>query len=74
MMTKETFSSTIKELEEVKFVSPYRLGILMDVKPQMIYSYVRQNYIVAGLNDMGKKQISSKEAQRFVTKYYKRNH
>ncbi len=61
--------SVTEELEDIKFVSPYKLGKLLNVRPQMIYNYIRNGYIVSTEGDTGKKRISQKEAIRFSTKY-----
>ena len=59
----------IKELEDVRYISPYGLGKLMDIRPQMVYNYIRNGYITAGTGTTDKLRVTSTEAQRFATKY-----
>ena len=59
----------LQELEDLKFISPYQLGKLVNVRPQMVYNYIRNGYIQATTGDTGKLRISQKEAARWVTKY-----
>jgi hypothetical protein len=66
-------------LNDVQAVSPYRLAKIAselvgyEVIPQVIYSYVRQGFIKASTNQLGKKQVSHDEAVRWLNKYVARN-
>ncbi len=62
-------TTVTEDLKDVKYISPYRLGILMNVRPQMIYNYIRNGYISATKSDTDKLRISQSEAIRFATKY-----
>jgi hypothetical protein len=71
-----------QEAEEliVSSVSPYRLTQILEVlcgrfvRPQVIYSYVRDGKMLKGSkNSVGKWEISREEAIRFAVKYSSRN-
>ena len=72
--TQDRLEAVLDRLEKVGAVSPYRLGKLESevrgrvIPPQKIYGYVRQGYIVATKNELGKLSISSGEAQAHLIK------
>ena len=60
---------TLNQIKAYAHLSPYRLGKLMQIRPQMVYNYIRHGYIKATANSTGKMQVSQAEAIRFATKY-----
>jgi predicted site-specific integrase-resolvase len=66
--------SVSKALEGVEFISPYRLAKVLqslrgrEVKPQMVYNYIKKGYIKGSTNSTGKHQVSKVEAEKFLTK------
>ncbi len=59
----------LDELKDVRYISPYGLGKLIGVRPQMVYNYIKAGYIQAGVGTTGKLRVTSTEARRFATKY-----
>lgn len=53
-----------------ELVSPYRLAMIVGVRPQMVYNYIREGYIKSTLNELGKKQVDLNEASvvKFIAK------
>jgi predicted site-specific integrase-resolvase len=51
------------------FISPYALAKEADVRPQMIYNYIKKGFITASVNSTGKLQVSREEADRWLNKY-----
>jgi len=60
-------------------LSPYALSNAMTalmgrtVRPQVLYSYVRQGYIKASKNTLGKWVIGRDTARAWAIKYYRNN-
>lgn len=69
----------IENFYDEEYLSPYKfaqsLSLLAGryVREQMIYNYIKMNYITCTISSTGKKQINKKECVRFATKYLKRN-
>jgi hypothetical protein len=59
-------------------VSPYRLASVLNelgtknVKPQMMYNYVKNNLIPTRRNALGHIEVSAEDAQVFVVKFITR--
>lgn len=60
-------------------VSPYKLTnvatalVGYEVRPQVVYSYVRQGFIKAHKNSLGKWVVSRDDARTWIIKYVARN-
>jgi len=69
---QENLEKVISNLPD--FVSPYRLGKIegnvrgRNVPTQKIYGYLKNGYIRASKNELGKYQIERSEAERHLTK------
>ena len=50
-------------------ISPYRLGKMMKIRPQMIYNYIKNGYIPASRNELHKLVIKKDDANAFIEKY-----
>ena len=79
-MQKQELNEKLITLINGEFISPYRLAKIEailrnkpELPPQKIYGYIRQGYIKATLNDLGKMQVSKEESIRYLTKTLKRN-
>jgi hypothetical protein len=63
--------------QDLDFVSPYRASSIVSVvcakhvREQMIYNYVKKNYIKSSRNNLGKLQISIEDLRTFVEIYSK---
>ena len=79
---KERIDLVIKEESLIpnnwSYISPYRLAKLEatlrekpELPPQKIYGYIRQGYIKASLNNLGKKQVAKEEVYRYLIKQVK---
>jgi hypothetical protein len=65
--------------QNIDFVSPYKAASIVSavcekhVREQMIYNYVKKNYIASSRNELGKLQIAIADLRRFVEIYSKSN-
>jgi hypothetical protein len=63
--------------QNIEFVSPYKAASIVSVvcekhvREQMIYNYVKKNYIVSSRNELGKLQIAISDLRKFVEIYSK---
>ena len=79
MSTKSDTVERVNALTTAANVSPYRLGKIgsvlrgKEIPPQKLYGYVRQGYIKATLNELGKMQIAQEEARRYLLKTLSNN-
>ena len=53
----------------VEVISPYKLAELAEVRPQMVYNYIKSGKIKVSANSTGKKEISKTEAERWVNEH-----
>jgi len=59
----KTFSSNL---------SPYQFAKAIEVRPQMVYNYISKGYIVAEVNELGKKFLTPEVMNEFVEKRNKK--
>jgi Glu-tRNA(Gln) amidotransferase subunit E-like FAD-binding protein len=73
-MNIDKFNELTQDLE---FVSPYKAASIVSVvcekhvREQMIYNYVKKNYIASSRNNLGKLQIAIQDLRTFVEIYSK---
>lgn len=73
-MQKETVTPKISnivtsDIVTTEMVSPYQLGVLMKIRPQMVYNYIKSGRIAHRKNELGKLVITKAEANRFAAEY-----
>jgi hypothetical protein len=77
-MTNEIENGTVAEIDsripqiEVP-MSPYKFAEVADVRPQMIYNYIKKGWIPTRVGETGKKVIDVTPGNEWLVRYYTKN-
>ncbi len=78
-MEKTSRTTEVDKATPKASYSPYRVAKIESqlrrktIPPQKLYGYVRQGYITAKLNELGKMEITQEEARRYLNKTLNNN-
>lgn len=61
-----------KEITFDEPLSPYKFGVKVGKRPQMIYNYIKNNLIKVELTETGKMVVSVEEQKRLFDKWSKK--